>query len=235
MIVMANTLNRLKEMGETASWRLMVSAAVEGAKKSGYSLKRQPGRGLSNTWEVSKGDDTRVASVRTTRDRWIAFPPLDDGKRWKTLDDVDLVLVSAVDDHHNPQNVDVYLFPADEVRKRFDASYAARVANGHTVRNDYGMWVKLDVGDPEVPTQVGSGLAKDYPAIARFSLDELEGEITVATEKAVEEVTVEAEEASAEQPALATVGDVLAWARSEIARLSGMASDSIKLDLKIEA
>ena len=28
--------NRLKEMGETASWRLMVSAAIEGAKKAGY-------------------------------------------------------------------------------------------------------------------------------------------------------------------------------------------------------
>ena len=232
---MTNETNRLKEMGETASWRLMVSAAVEGAKKSGYEMKRQPGRGLSNTWAVSKDGGTKIASVRTTRDRWIAFPPLDNGTRWKTLADVDLVLVSAVDDHRNPQNVDVYLFPADEVRKRFDASYAARIANGHTVRDDFGMWVKLDAADSDLPTQVGAGLALDYPAIARFSLDELEGEITVATEKAVEEVTVETDEASADMPTFNTVGDVLAWARSEIARLSGMPSDAIKLDLKIEA
>ena len=36
-------------------------------------------------------------------------------------------------------------------------------------------------------------------------------------------------------PTFTTVGDVLAWARSEIARLTGMSSDTIKLDLKIEA
>ena len=39
-------VNRLKDMGETASWRLMVSAAVEGAKAQGYELKRQPGQGI---------------------------------------------------------------------------------------------------------------------------------------------------------------------------------------------
>lgn len=213
----------------------MVGAAVEGAKKAGYALKRQPGRGLSNTWEVTKDGDAKIASVRTTRDRWIAFPPLDGGTRWKTLDDVDLVLVAAVDDHKNPQNVDVYLFPAKVVRERFDASYKARIDNGHTVRDDYGMWVKMDAGDPSVPTQVGAGLAEDYPSIARFSIDELEGEITVATEKAVDEIAPEPGEADNEAPAFTTVKDVLSWARTEIARLSGMSSEAIKLDLKIEA
>src|SRR5690606_31424042 len=119
--------NRLKEMGETASWRLMVRAAIEGAKRQGYTMKRQPGRGLSNTYDMTKDGVTKIAGLRTTRDRWIAFPPLEGGKRWKTLDDADLVLVSAVDDRLNPQSVDVYLFPADEVRRRFDASYQARI------------------------------------------------------------------------------------------------------------
>lgn len=165
--------NRLKEMGQSAAWHLMVRGAIKGAEQAGYLLKRQPGRGLSNTYEVTKDGKTKVASVRTTQDRWIAFPPLDKGTRWKTLDDVELVLVSAVDNRENPQNVDVYLFPADEVRKRFDASYAARIKQGHTVRDDYGMWVMLDKGDNEVPSQVGHSLALDYPAIARFSIDEL--------------------------------------------------------------
>ncbi|MFZ5746380.1 MAG: hypothetical protein ACOY45_01845 [Pseudomonadota bacterium] len=222
--------NRLKEMGETASWRLMVSAAVEGAKKSGFAMKRQPGRGLSNTWEATKDGDAKIASIRTTRDRWIAFPPLDSGSRWKTLDDVELVIVSAVDNPDNPQNVDVHVFPADVVRERFDASYSARIANGHTVRDNFGMWVKLDAADADLPTQAGAGLAVEYPAVARFSIDELEGGMPVATEQAVAEVPEDDE-----MPAFATVGDVLTWARSEIARLSGMSSDSIKLDLKIEA
>jgi hypothetical protein len=128
--------NRLREMGESAAWHLMVRGAIKGAEQAGYTLKRQPGRGLSNTYEVTKDGKTQVASVRTTRDRAIAFPPLDGGKRWKTLSDVGLVLVSAVDDKDDPQEVDVYLFPGDEVRKRFDASYMARIKAGHTVRDD---------------------------------------------------------------------------------------------------
>jgi hypothetical protein len=226
--------NRLKEMGETASWRLMVSAAVQGARQQGYDLKRQPGRGLSNTYEVTKAGETKVASVRTTRDRWIAFPPMDDGKQWKTLDDVDLVLVSAVDDHQNPQNVDVYIFPADEVRKRFNASYAARIANGHTVRNDYGMWVKLDAGDPDVPSQVGAGLADDYPKIARFTIDELEAAVEPATRQLVDAVPAAPDEVGGDPAAnLNTVADVLTFARHKIAELTGMPRETIKLELKM--
>jgi hypothetical protein len=228
-------MNRLKEMGETASWRLMVSAAIEGAKQNGYAAKRQPGRGLSNTWELTKSGTTKIASVRTTRNRWIAFQPLENGARWKTLDDVDLVLVSAVDDAEDPQNVDVYLFPANIVRERFDAAYKARSDAGHNVPDNYGMWVKLDARDPDVVTQVGAGLVDDYPAIARFSIDELEGGVSPATQKDVGEATVGPDDDTDGGPAVRTVAEVLTWARSEIARLSGMPSDAIKLDLKIEA
>jgi hypothetical protein len=225
--------NRLKEMGETASRRLLVGAAVKGATEAGYTLKRQPGRGLSNTWELSKDGKMKVASLRTTRDRWIAFPPLNGGKRWKTLDNVELVLVAAVDDIDNPQNVYVHLFPADDVRKRFGDSYAARIANGHTVRENFGMWVWLDRGDATIATQVGSGLAADYPAIARYSIDELEGD--VETTASAEGSEAASDNEADEAPSFATVAEVLAWARSEIARLSGMAPDAIKLDIKIEA
>jgi hypothetical protein len=230
--------NRLKEMGESAAWHLMVSAALEGAKAMGYALKRQPGRGLSNTYEMTKDGKTQVASVRTTRDRWIAFPPLDGGAKWKTLDDVDMVLISAVDDRLNPQNVDVYLVPAAEVRKRFDASYAARIKEGHTVRDDYGMWVMLDQGLDEVPTQVGHGLAVDYPAIARFTIDALEAALDPQLRKMADETPVVEEEAArpavvVEGPKLETVADVLAFARSKIAALTGMPAEAIKLDLKM--
>ena len=45
----------------------MVGAALRGAEENGFKLVRKPGRGLSNTWELSKNGKTRVASVRTTR------------------------------------------------------------------------------------------------------------------------------------------------------------------------
>lgn len=223
--------NRLKEMGETASWRLMVGAALRGAETKGFALERQPGRGLSNTWRLEKDGGSAIAAVRTTRDRWVAFPPLEAGSKWKTLDDVDQVLVAAVDSQDNPQNIDVYLFPADEVRRRFDASYAARIAAGHIVRENYGMWVKLDAGSPNVPSQVGAGLADDFPPIARFSLDELESStVTVAAAEQDDPRQVEADET-----APSNVSEVLAWARAHIARLTGMDPQAIKLDLKIEA
>jgi len=226
--------NRLKEMGEAASWRLLVSAALEGAKKAGYTMKRQPGRGLSNTYEMTKDGKTQIASVRTTRDRYIAFPPLEGGTKWKTLDAADLVLVSAVTDPADPQSVDVYLFPGDEVRKRFNASYAARIASGHTVRDDFGMWVMIDKGDDTIVSQVGHSLAVDYPAIAHFTLDELEAGVEPAVKKLVEEAAPQPEEkVAADAPALNTVVDVLTFARQKIADLTGMPTDAIKLDLKM--
>jgi hypothetical protein len=225
--------NRLKEMGETASWRLMVSAALEGAKQAGYAMKRQPGRGLSNTYEMTKDGKTQIASVRTTRDRYIAFPPLDGGKKWKTLDTADLVLVSAVTDPGDPQSVDVYLFPGEEVRKRFDASYAARIANGHTVREDFGMWVMIDEGDETIVSQVGHGLAVDYPAIAHFTIDELEVGVQPETKQMAAEAAPEPEDEVAVEagPTLVTVGDVLTFAREKIAALTGMPSDAVRLEL----
>jgi len=150
--------NRLKEMGQSKAWHLLVGAALEGARREGYTLQKLPGRGLSNTYSMNKGNLTKVASVRTTRDRWIAFPPLMGGTTWKTLNEVSLVLVAAVDDKDNPQCVDVYLFPADEVRNRFNASYAARQAAQHTLPDNYGMWVMLDQGDDAYPSQVGHSL-----------------------------------------------------------------------------
>jgi hypothetical protein len=226
--------NRLKEMGQSAAWHLMVRGAIKGAEQGGYTLKRQPGRGLSNTYEVTKGGKTKVASVRTTQDRAIAFPPLKKGTHWKTLSDVELVLVSAVDDKDDPQNVDVYLFPADEVRKRFDASYAARIKAGHTVRDDYGMWITLDKGDDAVPSQVGHSLALDYPAIAHFTIDELEAEM--AKGAGDQDLDAPVEPLDLTPPVevdLPTIADVLAFARKKIAALSGLPVGAISLDLKM--
>ena len=225
--------NRLREMGEGAGRRLMVGAAIKAVEQQGYSLKRQPGRGLTAVYDALKGPNKSVQSIRTTRDRWFAFPSLQNGKAWKTLDNCDLVTVAAVDSVENPQAVNVYLFPADEVRRRFDASYAARTKAGHNVKNDWGMWVMLDKGDDSVTSQVGHSLAVDYPAIATFTLDELEAGIEVAPEaEAIVETAADEEEAEPAIP-LNTVAEVLAFAQERIAALTGMPVEGVKLDLKM--
>jgi len=228
--------NRLKAMGEMKAWKLLVGAAIAGATRNGLELKRRPGRGLSNVYETTKNGSTHAVSIRTTRDRWMAFPPMNNGTRYKTLDDVDQVLVAAVDDQHNPQNVDIYLFPANEVRRRFDVAYAARIANGNTVRNDYGMWVKLDPADSDSVGQIGAGIAVDYPRIARFTIDELEfGTAPEATKLLDEDNAIPESEEIDRMVDFSNVADVLSFARARIAELTGIAADTIRLELRMAA
>src|SRR5580658_2824944 len=103
----SNSWNDLSEYART--WRVLVHGAKKGAAEAGYTMSRLPGRGLSNVWQVQKNGKAQIAAIRTTRDRHIAFPPLEGGKKWKTLDDVDLVIVAATDSKHDPKKVAVYI------------------------------------------------------------------------------------------------------------------------------
>jgi hypothetical protein len=222
---MANLLNGLTE---STKWRLLVGAAKKATVAQGYTLSRVPGRGLSNIWNISKNGKTNVASIRTTRDRWIAFPPLEGGTKWKTLDDVETVIVAAVDSRENPEKIEVYIFPAEEVRKRFDAAYAARIEDGRTIKDNFGMWVALDRGEHGLATSVGSGILDQYKPIAVYSISELLGE-NLSEEVEGDEPLPEAPEAN-----LSTIADVMVWARDRVAQLAGVRAEAVKLDLKIE-
>lgn len=166
-------VNRLDGLSETVKWHVMVQGAKQGAEAQGYVLDRVPGRGLSNIWTITKNGKSQKACIRTTRDRWFAFPPLDGGKKWKTLNEVDVVIVAAVDSRDDPENVEVYIFPATEVRKRFDAAYAARTNAGQTVRINFGMWVGLDQDARNIPASVGSGIIDTFKAVAVFPIVDL--------------------------------------------------------------
>jgi hypothetical protein len=206
-------------------WRALVHAAKKGAAKAGYELERVPGRGLSNVWRARKDGNTKLVSIRTTRNRWIAYPPLENGKKWKTLDDVELVLVAALDSKESPQEVEVHLFRADEVRRRFDDAYAARVRVKLVVRDDFGMWINLDRDDRETASAVGSGIVTEQKPIAKYSLDSLLDE-TRSEQPGAESATDE----GSQEPKLSTIAEVMAWARSRVADLAGVKVDAVKLD-----
>ena len=222
--------NLLEGHSETVKWRLLVDAAKKAVASQGYSLSRVPGRGLSNIWNITKDGKTKVASIRTTRDRWIAFPPLQGGTKWKTLDDVETVIVAAVDSKDDPENVEVYIFPADEVRKRFNAAYAARKKDGQTIKDNFGMWVSLDRDDRGLAASVGSGILDHYKRVAGYSISELLSENPHEEEAVAEEIEQEAPEAAD----FSTIAEVMAWAREQVAQLAGVQADAVKLDLKIE-
>ena len=211
---------------------ILVGAATLALRGAGLAPKRVPGRGRSNIWEVEESGRHKRVSIRTTKDRWFAFQPLKKGTKWKTLDDVDIVVVAAVDDLDDPRNVEVYRFDAEEVRNRFDASYAARIAAGQTVREDFGMWLNLDGDDRGLPSSVGAGLATMYPPITAFRLEEL------IADNAEPAATPEDGDATGAGVAIArephTIGEVLDLARRHIATLSGVRMEAVKLDCRIE-
>lgn len=154
---------------------------------------------------------------------------MENGTKWRTLDDVTVVVVAAVDDREDPRNVEVYKFDAEEVRKRFDASYAARIDAQQTVRDDFGMWLNLDEDDRGLPASVGTGLAATYPPIATFPLEELIAR--TAAEPAVMSEDGEAVGAATRQPQ--TIAEVIDGARKHIATLAGVRMEAVKLDCRI--
>lgn len=221
--------NEMEGLNSSQRWALLVSAAKQGAQNAGYSLKRVPGRGLSNVWEITKNGKVEKASIRTTRDRWIAYQPLDKGKRWKTLDDVNWVIVAAVDNREEPENVEVYLLPAAEVLKCFKAAYKARIADGQSQQDSFGMWVSLDKDERGIAASVGSGIIEAQAPIAKFSIKAL---LASAPALPAEEAPPPGEMGDA-MPTLGTISEVLAWARQQVAQLAGVDVSAVKLDLKL--
>lgn len=214
---------------QVSDWSILVGAAKRALEEQGYQLDRLPGRGLSNVWNIACGGKSQTASIRTTRNRWFAFPPLAGGTKWKTLDDVDLVAVAAMDSEEAPERVEVYLFDAKEVRKRFEAAYVARTSAGQLVRDDFGMWICLDADARGMPISIGSGLADKVKPLAAYALKELRG-----TDNSMvrEYLSTVAQRQSA--PECATISDVMAWARQRVSEIAGVAAEAVKLELKIE-
>lgn len=224
---MTNSFNALSA---SARWRVLVDAAKQGAVDEGYKLRRIPGRGLSNVWNLEKDGKSQAASIRTTRDLWFAFQPEEKGKKWKTLDEVEQVIVASVNSKDDPQNVEVYIFPAKEVRSRFNAAYAARVKDGQVVKDGFGMWVSLHKDPRGITASVGSGLAEQYKPVGVYPIEEL---LSARPDEGLEPEATD-EEAGGDAPRLRTIGEVMAWAREQVAAIAGVRIEAVKLDLKVE-
>jgi hypothetical protein len=225
--------NRFDALPSAIRWRVLVDAGKQAAREQGYLLSRVPGRGLSNVWSLKKDGKSQLASLRTTRDRWIAFPPLKRGTKWKTLDDVELVVIAAVDSKEDPKNVEVYIFPAEEVRKRFNAAYAARAKAGQVIRDDFGMWVALDADMRGIAASVGSGIVEHFKRVATYSIDALLSSRPDQSTDAEEEALID-DGPMEESARPSTIAEVMAWARERVAEIAGVRVEAVKLDLKVE-
>ena len=198
----------------------------ESLRKEGWEVNSVPGAGAGSVRRITRGNESKLVSIRTTQDTYIAFPRDRQDKRWVTLSDVDAVVAVSVDDRHNPQNANVHFLDAEEVRARFDRSYAARIKAGHRIPVGRGVWVGLyqkEASHP--PSHVGGGIGLIYPPIAQVPLSaEFRAYATSEEEELAVDVTPPAEKAEA--PLTITA------AKRRLAETFGVSPDSIKITIE---
>lgn len=160
-------------LSESIRWRMLVEVAKAGIQEAGYTLvSREPGRGLSNVWNATKGKAKFKIAIKTTQDRAIAFPPMNSGKNWKTLDNVDMIAIASTDSKTEPTEVEVHLLKASVVRDNFNLAYKARTKAGQKNKDGYGMWVSMNPVQNEV-LNVGAGFIKNSKPVATYPIEPL--------------------------------------------------------------
>ncbi|HEY0703111.1 MAG TPA: hypothetical protein VGD60_10115 [Candidatus Acidoferrales bacterium] len=146
-------------------------------RDQGWQVEKKPGLGKSSVRQITKGGKTRLVSIRTSQNTWIAFARNLRDTEWGTLADVDLVLAVSVDDPENPRFGQVHMIEASEMRERFDRAYAARRKAGRKVQLGRGMWISLYQPEASKPVlHVGAGAGLEHPHIARIPLEPSESD-----------------------------------------------------------
>lgn len=173
----------------------LFQAALKALSDEGWTVERIAGSGKASVRRLTKGKLVKIVSIRTTQDQWIAFPRTPDDTAWATLQGVDCVVASSVDDYENPQFAQVHEIPGDEMRRRFDRAYAARKKANHVVPVGRGVWLSLYEKEANEPvSNVGGGIGLAYPAIARIPLSDMSGGATsqVTSDELVDDTDSEA-------------------------------------------
>lgn len=151
---------------------------VETLQRQGWTVTRARGLGKSSVRRITKNGESKLVSIRTTQDQWLAFPPKPRGKGWITLDEVDVVLAVSVDANDPPKEALVHWLPADEMRERFNHALKARQEADRVQPDRRGVWIPLyereDASDNV--SYVGGGAGLDHPPIARVPMNGAGGE-----------------------------------------------------------
>ena len=93
---------------------------MEALEGQGYKVERIARIGKSSVRRITMNGVSKIVSIRTTQDTWIAFPRNKANKGWSTLEDVDFVVAASVDNPDDPRFAKIHLMPADDMRARFN-------------------------------------------------------------------------------------------------------------------
>jgi hypothetical protein len=150
---------------------MLFQIAVAALAEQGWKVERVPGSGKSSVRRITKSGQSKIVSIRTSQDTWIAFPRTEGDKSWRTLDEVDAVVPVSVDDRDAPRYAKVHLIDGNEVRDRFNRAYEARKNAGHSIPIGRGVWVSLYNPEANEPvSHIGAGMGLKFPPIATVPL-----------------------------------------------------------------
>jgi hypothetical protein len=182
---------------------------IAGLKQQGWTVERATDSRKPSERLISRKGKSLRATIRTSRDGWLAFPLKDaDGTQFGPLAKADRVIV-VTPDQNDPAFALVYDFPGDDIRKRFKEAFEARKKAGHAVKG-HGMWVSLfrRKGQGHPVYTVGGGVAADNRPIARVPIEAVENE-----------------------PA-AALADVIAAAKRQIATAAGVDPSQVRISIE---
>lgn len=164
--------NIFKEPKKSATKHALFQLAIASLEKLGWRVERIPGSGKSSIRRIVMGAESKIVSIRTSQDTWIAFPRNEANDGWATLADVDYVVAASVDDGRDPQFAQVHMIKGDEMRDRFNRAFNARKSAGHSLPLRRGIWVSLYHDESDFPVnRVGAGAGLANPPIARVALN----------------------------------------------------------------
>lgn len=143
----------------------LIAAAERVLQREGWSVERVGGTGKSSMRRISRGSESKLISIKTTQDQWVAFSRTPDDASWSTLADVQAVVVSSVDNYDRPRNALVHLVDAADLQARFDRAYTARLAAGRSIPVGRGVWLSLYEREDGSVTLVGAGVGLDVPPV----------------------------------------------------------------------
>ncbi len=146
---------------------------VKHLEQEGWKVERVK-MGKSSVRQIRKGDQTQLASIRTSQDQWLSNAREKDDSAWSTLENVDVVVIVSVNDRENPTKGLVHGIPQSAVKDSLDRAYKARLKAGYVIRVGRGVFVLIYHKDLQSPvTHVGGGLGRTYPPVAEFPVGPL--------------------------------------------------------------
>lgn len=212
-------------------------AAIDALEADGWKVEKVARSGKSSVRRITRGSVSKVISIRTTQDTWIAFPRVKGDTAWRTLDEVDDVVAVSVDDKENPRFAKVHLMDGDNIRDRFNRAYKARMDAGHSIPVGRGVWVSLYEKEQKLPvTLVGAGAGLEFKPIKTIPIDMSAmlsgGEADDEDDSRAEDTEERTEKATAQVASVEETPLTIAEAKRRLAATLGVDISAIKITIE---